>query len=724
MAAGMPTSISLEIEFTAGVWTNVWGSCPGGYKLTVGKQERPFEPVPGILEFTLENPSGAYTPDNPLGTYFPNVVEGKRVRVRVVKGSTYTRFVGRLTKIDPQFPDEGLPTVSFEAQDLLGFYQQFRLRPSLEFAILDDSPVAYYPMTEPRDADEVLNAVPTSVLGPLQPFEFGDNGSVTLGEVDGPGVDGAKAPLFDPADTLNGWVLLSDVVPDLGMSGSLSVECWFTTDLVAPAGLGVSETAVALATKKSPNSLIDDYVYISMYTARGVLGRSDQVNAGHRWATGTGNVLSSPGVLPPRPNDKRVHHAVYTESRSGSSVTTKLYFDGAQVDSGSFTIDGTTRTDQTWRMLIVGGLFGQDAWQGSVSNVALYSSALSAAQVLEHYRCGKPSAGDTIDAQIARIGTWTGTTCTSITASGKQAVLPPTDGQSALDALTRIARGETGIAYHDYVSDAVVVVTSPDADPASTSIIVDAERDLLGSPVFGRDATARVARGIASTPVATVTAEDAALLATIGAVEESAECTLAKRPDLHALASSLISRGREQVLRVREATIDLVGAVNDLYANYFALTLGRRVRISNLDTTVMGRTYDEGYLLGYVEEADATTFQATVYLSPADAPRVGRYDTGRYCWGDGVCTLSAGITSSATTLTLTWTGGVTLSTAAGDYPMDIDLNGERVTLNSAPAGGTSPRTFTGVTRGVGSTIARAHSAGEPVEVWDADRFAF
>jgi hypothetical protein len=721
----MPTSISLEIEFTAGVWTNVWGSCPTGYRLTVGRQERPFEPVPGILEFTLENPAGAYTPDNPLGTYFPNVVEGKRVRVRVVKSATtYTRFVGRITKIDPEFPDEGLPTVSFEAQDLLGFYQQFRLRPSLEFAILDDSPVAYYPMTEPRDADELLNAVPTSVLGSLQPFEFGDNGSVTLGEADGPGVDGAKAPLFDPADTLNGWVLLSDVVPDLGMSGSLSVECWFTTDLVAPAGLGVSETAVALATKKSPNSLIDDYVYISMYTARGVLGRSDQVNAGHRWATGTGNVLSSPGVLPPRPNDKRVHHAVYTESRSGSSVTTKLYFDGAQVDSGSFTIDGTTRTDQKWRMLIVGGLFGQDAWQGSVSNVALYSAALSAAQVLEHYRCGKPSAGDTIDAQIARLGTWTGTTCTSISASGKAAVLPPMQGQSALDALARISRGEAGWAYHDYAADTVIVGTSADADPTSTGLIVDAENDLLGSPVFGRDATARVSRGVAETPVASVAWEDPALVASIGVVEDSAESTLASRNELRALASLLVSRGREQVLRVREATIDLVGAVNDRYASWFTMTLGRRLRISNLDTTVMGRTFDEGYLLGYVEEADATTFQATVYLAPADSPRVGRYDTGRYCWGDGVCTLSSGITSSATSLTLTWTGSSTLSTAGGDYPMDIDLNGERVTLNSAPAGGTSPRTFTGVTRGVGNTVARAHSAGEPVEVWDADRFAW
>jgi hypothetical protein len=63
-----------------------------------------------------------------------------------------------------------------------------------------------------------------------------------------------------------------------------------------------------------------------------------------------------------------------------------------------------------------------------------------------------------------------------------------------------------------------------------------------------------------------------------------------------------------------------------------------------------------------------------------------------------------------------------LSTSAGDYPLDLDLNGERVTITSAPAGGTSPRTVT-VTRGVAPTVARAHSAGEAIDVWNAARIA-
>jgi hypothetical protein len=64
-----------------------------------------------------------------------------------------------------------------------------------------------------------------------------------------------------------------------------------------------------------------------------------------------------------------------------------------------------------------------------------------------------------------------------------------------------------------------------------------------------------------------------------------------------------------------------------------------------------------------------------------------------------------------------------MSTNAGDYPMDLNINGERVTVTSAPAGGLSPQTVT-ITRGVAPSVARAHAANETVEVWDAARWAF
>ena len=49
------------------------------------------------------------------------------------------------------------------------------------------------------------------------------------------------------------------------------------------------------------------------------------------------------------------------------------------------------------------------------------------------------------------------------------------------------------------------------------------------------------------------------------------------------------------------------------------------------------------------------------------------------------------------------------------FPMDINIGGERITL-SAISGITSPQTFTASARSVNGVV-KAHTAGEIVEVW-------
>lgn len=63
-----------------------------------------------------------------------------------------------------------------------------------------------------------------------------------------------------------------------------------------------------------------------------------------------------------------------------------------------------------------------------------------------------------------------------------------------------------------------------------------------------------------------------------------------------------------------------------------------------------------------------------------------------------------------------------LSTSAGAYPLDLDINGERVTVTSAPTS-TQPQVLT-VTRGVAPSVARAHPPGEFVDVWHGCRAGY
>jgi hypothetical protein len=68
-----------------------------------------------------------------------------------------------------------------------------------------------------------------------------------------------------------------------------------------------------------------------------------------------------------------------------------------------------------------------------------------------------------------------------------------------------------------------------------------------------------------------------------------------------------------------------------------------------------------------------------------------------------------------------WAGAVSvdvtgplITTASGDFPVDVDLDGERVTV-TACSGSSSPQALT-VARGTGG-IAVAHAAGAPLALW-------
>lgn len=82
-------------------------------------------------------------------------------------------------------------------------------------------------------------------------------------------------------------------------------------------------------------------------------------------------------------------------------------------------------------------------------------------------------------------------------------------------------------------------------------------------------------------------------------------------------------------------------------------------------------------------------------------------------------TLSAGATSAATSLSVATTVLTTSlnlwTTTAGDFPFDIMVGGEQITVTNI-TGSSSPQTFT-VTRSINGVV-KAHSSGEAVNVYD------
>jgi hypothetical protein len=91
-----------------------------------------------------------------------------------------------------------------------------------------------------------------------------------------------------------------------------------------------------------------------------------------------------------------------------------------------------------------------------------------------------------------------------------------------------------------------------------------------------------------------------------------------------------------------------------------------------------------------------------------DDPVYGRVVT------DG-STLASSVSSPATTLSVATASGFPLwTTSSGDFPFDIAIAGERVTVTNV-TGTSSPQSFT-VTRAVNG-VSKAQSSGSDVRLW-------
>jgi hypothetical protein len=676
VAAGLPSGVALEIEFTPGVWTDVSAST-GRATVRRGRDSQFTDIQPGTLTFTLDNPDGAFTPDNPTSAYYPNLVEGKRVRLRVTKSATtYTRFLGRIASIQPKYPPMiAESTTTIVAKDALGQLQDMQLQDALTMQVLSQSPVAFYPLDEPAGSTWASSIARTTQAPALAQRSSGRGGSLAFANGPGPGVDQAPAPVFTAVDDQNGWYLFSEADFAYATSGNFSLECWFASSTQAAAASSDFSTIVSLTTRKNPGTNVphDNAAEITLGSDRTFGQVVDDIRARATWADSSFVSTTFDGV-DRGTLDGALHHAVYTESTAGATVTQKVYLDGALIQTNTYAL--TSGPARPLTRLQVGGLYGPIGWgyTGMLAGVAVYTGALSAADVFANYASGQPrAAGDTLDQQLARLTTWTGITCAFDTTSGRTAVLGRTENRSGLDVLLEIVRGETGLIYHDYAADQVIARHRTSTRKTTVALTIDADADADGGPEFVRNTADRVSIGVGKSPTSTQVAYDATLAASIGPVQGEVETTLGDDVQLQSVASDRISRGRDVALRLKSLSVDLMTAQNDLYGAFFALLPGDRVRGTNLPATHLGVTYKDGYVQGWTEIISTDGYLVELDLDDADAMTEGVWDTSRWAFGDGVCTVTGGTAVGVTgtgTITLTWAAAVALSTVGADYPPD------------------------------------------------------
>lgn len=707
------TSLVVEIEFTPEVWTDVTADVDFGLGLTIhiGRSSTFDEIQAATLTLTLYNRTGAYTPDSPVAAHWPNMTEDRRIRVvYTLDDVPSTRFLGRITSIDPTFPGGslGAAVVTIGAKCQLAALAGTLVRSDvaqflLGWADLYDLSCELLPLTPDGDAARALiNLAPGGADATVHP-PSGGQGAIQFSAA--------------PSDVIiDGYASISaddtGVAPviELAVRSASRTQCgfWFRGSYSLPDGTGREATSYS-ALMIAYNSInVQQWAVV----VRNVNGTTNLEFVAPNFAY----------VLPLKtsPSDGAWHSIVLWDF--GSSLG--IYVDGAYAATAS-----GYRHNQVARVVYGGEMYpnapGKNiaAWHGDIGGIWWTQATVGGTE--HHGTVGNQLAWTDRVSEL-RYATPVLSSYTVYGADERLVGRRQQAGRSALDVLAIIARTIGGGIWTDFAADTVRILAPDAARMPEVALTVALSEDDLDSPTWTRSVESRPTRVTADTPLGSITAIDADAESTGARREESVETVAATLPDGYAVASARLTRSSR--MRVSRLTVEPTTAINaaTLWPELLALYPGARVRMTGVPSAIFGFTRFDSYAAGWEERWDERGTRFALDLEPADAPIEAEFDdaeTGRFA-ANGTMTLSAALTSSSTSaVVITDASGYPLTTEAGDYPLDLDLTGERVTVSSAPVSSTSPQTVT-ISRGVSPTVARAHAAGEQVEIWHAASFAY
>lgn len=722
---GPPTvTPKLEVEFVpgSGTFVDISTRCTS---VTVSR------PRPGVaqgasvttLTAELDNAPDAtgfcpFTPDSATGANYPNVERDRLVRLTVSSGaSSWVRFFGWSDTWVPDLGGGGVgqSTVTLTASCVLSRYARRRMMSMFgERVLTSDADALYYPFDESADSDiarvvsaTMAGATAGEVIAPARypgsaTFTTPDGGHLTDGQIDFTrGSDNAPSPV----------VLLKVRDPALGLPQYIMGWYKLSSD---PAG-----------------SLGDDM--ISAYDASGnrLWVWSVKVVSGNvSWVLYDDTSTTRSFIDTGAPRDEGWHYwAIYLLSATNTNLFTRTKGDTGQVAAGSTTWPYDPRPVQ---YLVVGGQMPpfrkgkqSNTFQGSISSLAVQYVAGD----LAHY--ANPGIVTTADVYRSALSTISGPIDTLVggafSAADETPISFTTTPGDLLERFNELA-----------VTTGAGLFTRPDGRrhyrPAAgmrsptVALTLDAVAD-LHMPAGGWQAVRdeRPTRVTASAPGGSITVIDTATEAATGLrLEGPTVATAAGTIGVAQSAAAWVMARRAS--RLSSFGVDATLTATDKTAALMALLPGDRVRVDGLPTGYMGVSYVDVYASGWTENyiADGRFAQFIFDADAADDPPEAILDDaeyGRIGMGDGAATITGGTCVGITgTGTVIITSTSPLTTVGGEYPLDLDWNGERITV-SVPGGSSSPQTCTVTARGVAPTVARVHATGEAVEIWHAARVA-
>ncbi len=419
--------------FATPVWISLTAGPHGNRVLsaewTDGKQADFAEFPPGQATIVLSNNDRLFDPDHTAGTYTGKLNPRVPFRIRSTHaGVTRDHFYGFVEdgwEQDYRPPEDS--TCKVQLVDMLTVLAGYKLLTPSQHEYLADSPRAYWSL------DETTGTVMGDRSG------LGNDGTydnATLGEdpliIDGTG----KAALFLHEGDNRGQYK-GDTLPT---AAPVTLEAWVKFDRES------TQIHTILVAQRDNAFLSRLWLYVGK--------AADSPNGEVIIAfDGFGGQYKARGST--RIDDGLPHHVVMTMS-STAAADIKLYVDG-QLETKTV-ISGTTGGSWTAHLIwCVGNVAASEAFDfglgGTIDEVAIYNTALSAVRVLAHYNAGATGfEGQRSDQQIAWALGVIGVPATMYNLDVGRSIMGPaeTSGRDLLAFVREVTATEQGSFYVDH----------------------------------------------------------------------------------------------------------------------------------------------------------------------------------------------------------------------------------------------------------------------------------
>jgi hypothetical protein len=709
---GLPDGVTVEIEFTASVWTDVTTYVSAESKVSVrAGRTTEFDDVgPSTCTLVLRNDDGRFTPDSAGSPYYPDVIEGRRIRVTVTESATdYPLFTGSILSWEPNYAGGMLSngTVTVTANDALATLalHTFDSRWVEETRALARTAATW------ADIYILKGAASTAAWDNIGVTTGGDYGTATL----------------VPAASAIGEVSYG-TPSSLILDGSAEFK---------PVGNGIVANIIPAAAPQVVSFWMQVAVgvieggrhVITLRNGGGEFG-SVRITGGGPERLDVNDTAASVFPLATLVADvaDAAWRLVTLTASAGSTVISVTGVDGT-VSSYTAPFDLTAATS-----LVLGGEIA-DGTQFHCPSVTIASLCIAGdASVVPAYTVALAGSTylhtalySTYQSYVPELTTWA-TTGGEVRTIGE----PVWVGQTALAVLQTLARTINGVAYVDG-SGNVTLAAADVVRPGVSAASLDIEQDLdatAAMPTLRRAADSRPTRVTISYAGGTTTLIDTAAEANNQPRREVKLETCASDVTGATFAGSYLLMATNG-LRITQVAVDLTTSVTDLWATFLGLYPTQKVTISGFDAALVGEATKVVYVQGWQVALDHQSLVYTLDCSPASQFASASFDAGdeygRWAWGTGVATGTGGTAMGVTsvgTLEITFTGSYGLTLDAGQYPLYLDWDGEAVRIDAPPGGSTSPQTVTIAARGQLNTAAQVHVSGESVTVWHEAVFGF